>query len=98
MSAAARMCFQFQKNGKCTYGSECKFAHGENDPKHKENHPKNHAAPAETVNAAPGAKATATAEPTAGGSGTGGTGSPVKEKASNRERRSDSPAAVDGKY
>ena len=98
MSAAAGICFQFQKNGKCTYGSECKFAHGENDPKHKENGPKNSAAPAETVNAAPGAKATTNGESITGGSGTGGTGSPAKEKASNQDRRSDSPAAVDGKF
>ena len=80
MSAAARLCFQFQKNGKCSYGSECKFAHGENDPKHKENNSKNNAAPAETVNAALGAKTTPTTEPTGGGSGTGGTGSQSRRR------------------
>ena len=98
MSAAAKIWFQFQRNGKCSYGSGCKFAHGDDDPKHKENGSKGNAAPAETVNAAPGAKANAANETATGGSGTGGTGSPVKEKASNQERRSDSPAAVDGKY
>ena len=93
MSAAAQVCFQFQRNGKCSYGGNCKFAHGENDPKHKDNGSKS-AAPAETVNAAPGAKATTNNASGGGGSGTGGTGSPAKEKNQNSERRSDSPAAV----
>ena len=95
MSAAAGVCFQFEKNGKCTYGKDCKFAHGPDDPKNKDVSAK-HAAPGElpwkSVQAMPGAHPDIPAT----NSSTGGTGSPVKPKAP--DRRADSPAAVDGNY
>ena len=97
MSAAASICFQFQRNGSCSYGKNCKFAHSQDDPKHKENGSKG-AAPAENVTAAaPGT--TSTPSKTQGAtSSTGGTGSPTKEKPTHSERRADSPAAVDGGF
>ena len=97
MSAAAGVCFQFEKNGKCSYGKDCKFAHGPDDPKHKEGGPKS-AAPAENaVAAAPGTPSSSSKASTTTSS-TGGTGSPVKEKGSATERRADSPAAMNSDY
>ena len=96
MSAAAGVCFQFERNGKCSYGKDCKFAHGPDDPKHKEGGSKS-AAPAESkVAAAPGTPSSSKAATTT--SSTGGTGSPVKEKGAPSERRADSPAAMDSEY
>ncbi len=33
MTAAAGVCFNFQKSGTCDFGDKCKYAHGENDPR-----------------------------------------------------------------